>query len=151
MDKLAEALEQLVKEKHPDWTLERIEPVYKGENVIIDQWSGPKMAVRISVVPHKSASDARDALQNLARNMKAEPLSLGLGEGDYSWGFGECETAFRKDRFTVYVSAAVSEDDDPESAALSDEEKSQKKSLSQKKLSQEFARHASTALFKTPE
>ena len=146
MDRLAEAIEQLVQEKHPEWTLKRIEPVYKGEEVIIDQWTAPREYVRVSVVPHRSAGEAKSELQSLARNMKGEPGPVGIGEEVYSWGFGGSETTFRKGRFTVYVSTTVNVDDDPEAAALSDDEKSKRKSANQKKLSKEFAKHVDSAL-----
>jgi hypothetical protein len=146
MDRFAEAIERLVQEKHPEWTLKRIEPVYKGEDVIIDQWSSVRVYVRISIVPHSSAAEASDALQKLARDMKAEEGTVGLGEEGYSWGMAGSETAFRKGRFTVYVSAVVNVEDDPEAAALTDDEKSKRKKESQKNLSKEFAKHVAFAL-----
>ena len=88
IEKLAYAFEQLIQKEEPGWTFKRIEPVFKDEDVIIEQWSLDTGSVRVSIVPHKSPAQASEVLQNFVRIMKPQERQFDVGEEGYSWGFG---------------------------------------------------------------
>src|SRR5256885_9971131 len=86
LEGFAKATEQLIQHEKPGWKFKRIEPIAGSEGVIIDQWSFPRGSVRVSIIVHKSVAEAREAVQDLARTMRAERLTSGIGEEGYSWG-----------------------------------------------------------------
>ncbi len=112
LQRLAERIERRIEQNHPDWRLERIIPIVPSENVIIDQWQFGDKAIRMSVVPHRSASEAREAIQDFARYMRGFEEVRDLGEGGYWFGANGADLTFIKGRITVYVTIATGLDAD---------------------------------------
>jgi hypothetical protein len=142
---VADKIERSISEKMSGWEHRRGEPIVKSENVLLSYWYFQRRVVKISVVPHKSASEARDALQRFARDGRSKEQLGDLGEEGYSWGADGSEVAFRKGNLTIYVSTNV-EIDGPETAMLSREERGKRKSSEEKKLNREFAKLVADAL-----
>lgn len=143
LQRMAEHIEQRIKENHPEWKLQRIEPIVKTENVVIDQWRFRDSGVRVSFVPHKNASDAKEAMEFFAKFMKCHEEIRDLGDGGCWFGGDATELAFRRGRITVFISSAVEMSLDPYVDKVMDPKD---RFIETRKLSQEFAQHAARAI-----
>lgn len=101
-------------------------------------------------MPHKSAEEAKDALQGFVRNMKADQPLLDLGKEVFWWGVDGSEAAFRNGRLTIYISTVAATDEDPESLALTTEDRAKRRASEQKKLTREFTKHVAGVAFDLP-
>jgi hypothetical protein len=143
---LAEKLERSIGQDMAEWKHERGEPVAKDSDVLIEYWRAPRRMVRIVVVPHRSAAEAKEALQGFAREKNAVKLSQGHGDESYSWGIDTSEVAFRKGRLTIYVSVAADTDRDPESKGLAPADRAKRRDTEQQRLRGEFAKHVTDSI-----
>jgi hypothetical protein len=140
---MADHIERAIKENHPEWKLERIEPIVKTENVIIDQWRFDDSSVRVSFVPHKNANDAKEAIEDFRKYMKCNEEIQDLGDGGCWFGGHGTELAFRRGRITVYISSAIEMSLDPYVDNVMDPKD---RFTETRKLSKELAQHAAKAI-----
>lgn len=143
LQRMADHVERTILEKHPDWKLERIEPIVKTENVIIDQWRFGDSGVRVSFVPHRNAKDAKEAIEGFRKYMKCKEEVRDLGDEGCWFGGTGSELAFRRGRITVYISSAVQIGLDPEIDQVMDPKES---IAERKKLSKQLGQHAARAV-----
>lgn len=140
---MAQHVERAISENHPDWKLQRIEPIVKTENVIIDQWHFQDSGVRLSFVPHKNAKDAKDAIEEFRKFGKCKEEAANVGDEGCWFGGTGTELAFRRGRITVYISSAVQMSLDPYVDQMMDPKDS---IAARKKLSKEVGQHAAKAV-----
>jgi len=138
LQRLAERIERSTERNHTDWKLERIEPITSSENIIIDQWKIGDNAIRMSMVAYPSHSEAREAIQRFARDMRAVEELNDVAEGGYWFGIDRAELAFIKGRITVYLSTALEMHSDPYITKTKD---SSTRISEKRALAKEFARH----------
>lgn len=150
LDKLDEKLRQYFERMTPGWKHERVEPLSppgtKSEGVLIEYWSFSNRKVKISILVHKSAEEAKEVLQTHRRySLDREELSDLADEG-FSSGYGSSDVAFRKGRFTVYVSTTAEIGEKPEERMLSQSERFELMKSEMRRWSQEFAKQAAKAI-----
>jgi hypothetical protein len=68
------------------------------------------------------------------------------GDESYALGYGQGTVAFRRGKFTIYVSCNFDVDSDPETMNLSQPEKVERHKAERKRLAREFAKHAAAAI-----
>lgn len=101
---------RLISEKKPDWKHSSAEPMPGSEDVIVDFWTYEGKVVKVSVIEHKSASDAEQTMGTLISESRGR-RGDGLGhEGHVLDSRGDI--AFRKGRLMVYVSAVAKDTND---------------------------------------
>lgn len=146
LDRLGDKLSHHLATKMPGWKHKRGEPMLGSKNVIEDFWSLPNRVVKVSVVPHKSAVEARDALLGFVKYDREKEELTGVGDEAYAWGYGLSNIAFRRGQFTVFVSTTASVDEDPDARSLSQVERGQREKSEIRRLSREFAKHLADAM-----
>jgi len=146
LGRLDEKFARHIEKMMPEWKHERAEPVSKDENVLIQFWSLSDRSVKISVVPHRSASEARDALQEFVKYDPEKEVLSGTGDEAYAWGYGLSKIAFRKGRFNVYVSTTADIGAKPEERSLSQDQRFDIMKSEMRKWSRIFAKHAADAV-----
>jgi hypothetical protein len=141
LNRLDEKLTQHLEKKMPDWKHERGEPIAgSGDNVLIEFWSSSNRKVKVSILLHKSIADAQETMQQGARYSFNKEILTGLGDEAYASGYGSSVVAFRRGRFTVYISTAVDVDADEDARSLNQEQRFARERSQMKELSAEFAR-----------
>lgn len=146
LDRLDQKFTQYFERILPGWRHERVEPVMKTENVLIEFWSFSNRKVKIAVIRHKSADEAREVLQRHAKyTLNREELS-DLGDEAHAGGYGSGDVAFRKGNLTIYISTTADVDSDADARVLSQSERFEREKSEMRRLSREFAKHAATAI-----
>lgn len=146
LDQLDAKAKGYIETKMPGWKHRRGKPIKGSENVLIERWGSTNRIVSISVVPHKSDDEARQALSDFVKyDRKTERLN-GFGDEAFGWGYGQANVVFRRGRFNVYVSTNADVDADPDVKTLSSEQRGEKERLEMRRLSREFAKHMVCAL-----
>lgn len=140
LDKLDEKFTRHFEKVLPGWKHERVEPVYKDENVLIQFWSAPRRRVKISIMPHKSAQEAAEVLKN-SRQLNRVRLT-DLGDESYAGGYGSASINLRKGKFTIYISTYADIDSDVDARTLTQEQRFEREKSEKRRLSLEFAKHA---------
>ena len=146
IEKVAGKLEQVLKVKMQGWKHNRGEPFVKNENVLLDYWYSSNRVVKISVIPHNSAAEAREALQRFVRYDREKEELKDLGDEGYAFGINASNVAFRRGRFTVYVSTIANVDDDEDARRLTAAQREARQRSEEKKWSREFVKHVATAI-----
>lgn len=146
LDSLDEQLIRHFERAMPGWKHERVEPVMKTENVLIQFWSFSNRKVKIAVIPHKSAAEAREVLQRHARYESNKQQLSDLGDEAYAGGYGSADIAFRKGRLTIYVSTTAEIGEKPEERMLSQSERFELMKSEMRRLSKEFAKHMAAVI-----
>lgn len=107
---LAESVETAIKEQFPNWKRTSIPPAQPNgvntfnDDVIIDQWVSNEAIVKVSILMHPSKEEAKKALKDFVAGVNANEYLQGAVNESYVWGIDKA-VAFRKGRYTVYVSA----------------------------------------------
>lgn len=107
---LAASVENAIKEQFPNWKRTSIPPAQPNgsetftEDVIIDQWRSEEVGVRVAILIHSSQEEAKKVFRKSVANVRINESVLGVGEESYIWGIDK-SVAFRKGRYTVYISA----------------------------------------------
>ena len=114
--------------------------------MLIRRWGSSNRVVSISVVPHKSANEARQALIDFVKYDRRTEKLNGLGDEAFGWGYGQANVVFRRGRFNVYVNTYAEVDADPDAKTLSSEQRGERERLEMRRLSREFARHMVSAI-----
>lgn len=146
LDILEGKVVQHVKAIKPGWQHKRIEPITGSTNVLVANWSFPKRGVRVSIIPHKSAAEARAALRAFVKYDREKEELNDIGDEGYAWGFERSNVAFTKGKFNVFVSAGADVDHDPDARRLSNSEKRAREYSEIKRLTREFAKHTADAV-----
>lgn len=145
LDEVDVKLKRVVESNLPGWKHKRVEPIAGSKNVLVLFWSNSNRVVKISVVPHKSAQDARNAIQDFMKSESKEEIR-GLGDEAYTWGYGLGNVAFRKGRLNIYVSTMADVNGDADALNLTALEKNERMRSEMRRWSREFAKHAANAL-----
>jgi hypothetical protein len=146
LDQLDAKAMRHIETKMPGWRHRRGQPIKGSENVLIERWGSSNRVVSISVVPHKSANEARQALNDFVKyDTKTERLN-GFGDEAFAWGYGQANVVFRRGRFNVYVSTYAEVDADADASTLSSEQRGERERLEMRRLSREFAKHMVSAI-----
>ncbi|HBB95275.1 MAG TPA: hypothetical protein DC054_07770 [Blastocatellia bacterium] len=146
MDRLDEKFSRQLEAKLPGWKHERGEPMQGSKNVLIQYWSSSNRKIKITIIPQKSAQEAREKMEGFAKNTKGAEELKGFGDEAYSWGYAGSNVVFRKGRFAVFVSTYAEVESDTDAQTLSRSEKGDRERAEMKRLSKEFAKHVVTAL-----
>ena len=70
----------------------------------------------------------------------------GLGDEAAASGFEGSDLAFRRGRYTVYISSDADVDEDPDARRLSQEQRLEREKSEMRRLSREFAKHVADVL-----
>jgi hypothetical protein len=146
LDRLDEKFTRYFERVLPGWKHERVEPVWKGENVLIQFWSLSNRKVKISVLPHKSGEEAREALESFVQSEWNKQPLRDFGDEAFTWGYGLSNVAFRRGRLTIYVSTYADVDSDSDARTLSQEQRFEREKNEMRRLSREFAKHGASAI-----
>jgi hypothetical protein len=146
LDQLDARATRHIETKMPGWRHRRGQPIEGSQNVLIERWASSNRVVSISVVPHKSADEARQALNDFVKyDRKAERLN-GFGDEAFGWGYGQANVVFRRGKFNVYVNTYAEADADPDARSLTSEQRGERERLEMRRLSREFAKHMVNAI-----
>jgi hypothetical protein len=146
LEKIDDKLSRHLATQMPGWKHKRGEPVEGSKNVVIERWGTSNRSVTISIVPHKTANEAREALINFVKYDRDKQDLEGLGDQAIAWGYGLSNIVLRKGRFNIFVSSYAELDSEPDSRSLTVPEKGERDRLEGGRLSREFARHIMKAL-----
>jgi HrpA-like RNA helicase len=141
LDALNEKIRRDFEMTIPEWKHERVEPIVKTENVLIEFWSFANRKVKISILPHESAEKAHEVFKNHERYSPNKQVLNGLGDEAVASGYGSADVAFRRGKFTVYISATADVDADADARSLSQAERFKREKSEMVRVSREFARH----------
>ncbi|HEX8846954.1 MAG TPA: hypothetical protein VF791_20090 [Pyrinomonadaceae bacterium] len=109
---LAASIENAIKEQFPSWKRTSIPPPQPNESetftddVIIDQWKSDEAIVKVAILIHPSKEAAKKAFKEFIANVKVNGYLQDVSDEAYEWGIAK-SVAFRKGRYTVYVSAGL--------------------------------------------
>jgi hypothetical protein len=147
LNRLDDKLTQHLEKKMPDWKHERGEPIAgSDDSVLIEFWSFSNRKVKVSILLHDSVEQAQQVIENHARYSFNKETLTGLGDEAYASGYGSSLVAFRRGKFTVYVSTTADVDSDPDAADLNQEQRFEREKAEMKRWSTEFARHVVDAI-----
>ena len=147
LNRLDEKLARQLEKKLPDWKHERGEPIAgSDDSVLIEFWSISNRKVKVSILLHNSVEVAQQVIQEHARYSFNKETLTGLGDEAYGSGYGSSLVAFRKGKFTVYISSVADVDSDEDARSLNQEQRFEREKSEMKRLSREFARHVVNAM-----
>jgi hypothetical protein len=134
---LAESIENAIKELFPNWKLTALPPAQPNksvtftEDVIIDQWKSDEAVVKVAILIHPSKEAAKKALKEFIAGVKVNGYLQDVSDESFEWGIDK-SVAFRKGRYTVYVTAApIYEEDEPMDATTHPKETKYTKTFAQ--------------------
>jgi hypothetical protein len=147
LNRLDEKLTRHFEKAMPNWKHERVEPIAgSGDNVLIEFWSFSNRKVKVSVLLHKSVAEAEAVMQNHAKYSFNKETLIGLGDEGYASGYGSSDVAFRKGKFTVYVSTTADVDADADAQEFTQGQRSEREKSEMQHWSREFAQQVVTAM-----
>lgn len=131
----------------PNWQHERGEPIAGSDDtVLIEFWSFSNRKVKVSVLLHKSVEEADTVMQNHARYSFNKLTLTGLGDEAHASGYGSSDIAFRRGKFTVYVSTTADVDGDTDAQELTQEQRFAREKFEMQRWSREFAQQVVSAM-----
>ena len=144
---LDEKLTRYFEEKMPDWKHQRVEPIAgSGDNVLIEFWSFAYRKVKVSILLHRSVEEAQQVMQNHVRYAIDKEILTGLGDEAVASAYAASLVAFRRGKFTVYVSTTADVDSDADARSLNQEQLLERERSEMKRWSREFAKHVVNAM-----
>lgn len=146
LDRAQEKLTRHIESKMPGWKHRRGEPIQGSKGVLIDRWSAANRVVTISVVQYDSVRSAQEVLQPLIKYEKQKEELQGFGDEGYAWGYGLSNIVFRRGKLIVYVSTYAEVESDPDARGLTSSQRGERERSEMRRLSEEFGKHAVTAL-----
>jgi hypothetical protein len=147
LNRLDEKLARHLETKMPDWKHERGEPIAgSDDSVLIEFWSFSNRKMKVSILLHDSVEQAQQVIENHARYSFNKETLTGLGDEAYASGYGSSLVAFRRGKFTVYVSTTADVDADLDAGYLTQEQRFEREKSEMKRLSTEFAKHVVDAI-----
>ncbi len=109
LDRLSEAIHQTVKEEMPQWMCRRGEPIKGSGNVLVESCFSGDTVIKLSVIPHPSRELASLRFREGAGLNRTKEVVNDLGDEGYAWGFQKSKFAFRKGRYSIFVSISDEE------------------------------------------
>lgn len=147
LDRLDEKLTRHFEKAMPNWEHQRVPPIEgSGDNVLIEFWGFSNRKVKVSVLLHSSVEEAQKVFQQGARYSTNTQTLTGLGDEAYSSGYGSSDVAFRKGKFTVYVSTTVNAEADADARDLTQEQRVEREKFEMQRWSREFAQQVVSAM-----
>lgn len=147
LDRLDEKLTRHFEKAMPNWKHERVEPIAgSGDNVLIEFWSFSNRKVKVSVLLHKSVAQAEEVIKDHAKYSFNKQMLTGLGDEAYASAYGFSLVAFRKGKFTVYVSTTADVDADADAQELTQQQRTEREQSEMQRWSREFAQQVITAM-----
>jgi hypothetical protein len=146
LDQLDKKFTHYLEKVMPGWKHERGEAFGKSENVLIQFWYSADTSVKISVVPHRSANEAREAVERVAGSDMKREILRDIGDDAYAWGFKQSNVVLSKGKFVIYISTRADAGSTPEVRSLSQEERLDRERNEMRRWSREFAKHAAKAV-----
>ena len=141
---LDEKLRRYLEQTMPGWTHERVEPLAKSENVLIQFWSSSNRRVKVSILVHKSTAEAKDVLQQHAKYSSDNESLRDLG--DEAYATRSSDVAFRRGSLTIYLTAIANVDADADAQTLTQTQRSDRERSEMRRLSREFAKQVAMAI-----
>jgi hypothetical protein len=89
LDRLDERFSHQLGARLPGWKHERGEAMQGSTNVLIQYWSFENRRVKLAIIQQKSAQEAREKMQLVAKDMKDAKELKGFGDEAYSWGYAD--------------------------------------------------------------
>jgi hypothetical protein len=129
----------------PGWKHERVNPIDKTENVLIQFWYSLGTSVKISITPYRSGADAKEAFEEFAKYARNKEILSDLGDQAYAWGFAQSKIVFRKGKLVVFVSTRADVGAAPDERMLTQEERLEREKNQMVRWSRDFAKHAAEA------
>jgi len=146
LETLDDKLSRHVATKMPGWKHKRGEPIQGSKNVLIERWGTSNRVVTVSVVPHKSADEAREALIDFVKYDRDKEQLKGLGDEAVAWGYGLSQIVLRRGRFNIYISSYAEIGSDSNMRSLSEAERGERDRTEMRRLSREFAKLVTEAM-----
>lgn len=146
LDALDEKIKRHFEKTIPGWKHERVEPVMKSENVLIEFWSAGNRKVKVSILPHNSEEEAREVFKRRGQYGLNKEVLKGLGDEAAASGYGGSDLAFRRGKYTIYIRSTADVDADPDARGLTQEQRFEREKSEMRRLSREFAKHVADAL-----
>lgn len=146
LDSLEDKISHYLETKLPGWQHKRIEPIQGSKGVLIEVWSFTGKGAKISIVPVKSEEEARQRLQNFAKDTREARQVETVGDVAYSWGYQESNLVFSRGRYIFRVSSGVSEYALPDVRMLTERERNDRQYSEVRRLNKEFAKHLANAV-----
>jgi hypothetical protein len=146
LDRLDEKFTRYFEKAMPGWKHERVDPMVPTENVLIQFWSASERKVKISIIPYRSANEARIALENFMKFERTKEPLTDYGDEAYARGYGSADVAFRKGRLGIFVSTTAEIGARPEERMLNQSQRFELMKSEMRKWSREFAKHAASAM-----
>lgn len=146
LDRLDEKLRKHLEKRMPGWSYKRITPIQGSTGVLIQVWSMQNRAVRIVVVPKRSATEAKESMQNFPRNVREAQQWSEVGDEGYAWGFELRQIHFRRGKTIVDIEVGADVDTDPDASTLTWSERRVREKAEVKKWTKEFANHVGDAV-----
>jgi hypothetical protein len=146
LDVLDQKIIRHFKQALPEWKHERIEPIVKGGNVLIEFWSFANQKVKVSILPHDSVEQAKEVFKNHERYSFNKEVLTGLGDEAVASGYASADVAFRRGKYTVYISGGVDVSLDPDARNLTESQRIERERSEARRLCRELAKHVADAL-----
>ena len=146
LDKLDEKFSRYFEKAMPGWKHERVEPAVPTENVLIQFWSASGRKVKMSIMPHSSAAEARTALQNFLKYEGDKETLNNHGDEAYAWGYGHSRIVIRKGRYLLFISSTATIGLRPEERMLSDSDRFELMKSEMRRWTRAFSDHAKKAI-----
>lgn len=145
LDELDQKIQRHFERALPGWKNERVEPIVKTENVLIEFWSLGNRKVKISILPHHSIEQAKEVFKTHGRYGIKEVVRE-VGDEAVATGYGSSDIAFRKGKYTIYIRSTADVDSDPDVRSLTQDQRFEREKSEMQRLSREFAKHVAAAL-----
>ena len=146
MNRLEDKINNYLEKQFPDWKHKRGESMQGSKNVLDELWSSSTRVVKVSIVPHKSAAEAKDAIDQFVKYDREREELKGLGDEAFAWGYGLSNVVFSRGTLNVYVSTYADVASDPDANTLTQSEKVEREKSEMKRLSREIAGHVVHAI-----
>ena len=147
LDALDDRIKRHFEKALPGWKHKRVEPIVKTENVLIQFWSLANKGVKISILPHRSVEQAKAVFKEHERYSGPNKEALTeLGDEAVASGYASSLVAFRRGRYTVYISAGVDVYSDPDAGSLTEAQRLEREKSENRRVSRELAKHTADAL-----
>lgn len=146
LEKLDEKIVKHFEAKLPEWRHKRGEPIQGSTNTLIEKLVSSHRIINISIVPHKSAAEAREAIERFVRYDSEKEQLQGFGDEAFAWGYALGNVVLRRGKYAVFISVHADIDSDADAQTLPPSEKGGRERTEMKRLSREFAKHITSAI-----
>jgi hypothetical protein len=146
LEKLDERIVKHFQAKMPEWRHKRGEPIQGSTDMLVERLALSNRTVKISVVPHNSVAEAREAIERFVRYDSEKEQLQGFGDQAFAWGYGLGNVVFRRGKYAVFISVYADVYSDADARTLDTYQRGQRERAEMKRLSREFAKHVTNAI-----